>query len=303
VEPVAQQARPEGKDPRTEKDPRAEYDNLQKRYDAYVQKRNELNDLARQLRQERDLLNEGRRKFRERMDEAAAERDRLNAEMKAAKERRNELQAQAKQLIEQRKGKAGGVAKSLPLQARQLEKQVKDLVHKQETQPHTIEDERELLKLIKAKQTELDQLRKQLDASREIKVDLNDLDSSIDELFRMADAEHEKVKALNKEANRFHEEFLQAAQEARVVNKEANEKHQEFVNAKERADEQHQKAMELKEQMITLRNDRRQEIESQRREVREYNQEARRKVSDPGAMDERADDALEALKKGGKISL
>jgi phosphoserine phosphatase len=284
-------------------DSRQEYDNLQKRYDGFVQKRNELNDLARQLRQERDLLNEGHRTFRSRMDEAAKKRDAINVEMKEAKKRRNEFQAQAKALIGQRKGKSGDVAKSLPLQVRQLEKQVRDLSHKQETQPHTIEAERDLLKLIKQKQDELTELKSKLEAHRELKVDLSDMDSAIDELFRRADEEHEKVKALNKESSKWHDEFVKAAEEGRVVQREGNEKHQEFIAVRQKADEQHKKAMELKEKMIELRQGQRQEREAHRRELREYNESVKREVADPKKIEAHADDALEALKKGGKISL
>ncbi len=284
-------------------DPRKDYENLQKRYDAFVQKRNELNDLGRQLRQERDLLNEGHREFRKRMDEASKKRDELNAKMREAKKRRNEFQAQAKQLIGQRKGKAGGGEKSIPLQVRQLEKEVRDLDRKQETQPHTIHEERDLLKIIKAKQEELTELRKKMEAHRALKVDLSDLDGSIDELFRLADAEHEQVKAFNKEATKWHDEFVKAAEEGRVVQREGNEKHQEFIAVREKADEQHKKAMELKEKMISIRNEERKEREAHRRELKEYNESVRQEVADPKKMDEHADDALDALKKGGKISL
>lgn len=285
-----------------QQDPRAQLTNLQKRFDTLVEKRNELNDVAKQLRQERDLLHEGRREFKERMDKAKAERDRLNAEMKAAKAKRNEYQKQAKDLIGSRKGKAGEVAKSLPLQARQLEKQIRDLEHKQETQPHTIEEERELLKIVKAKQTELNEIKAKLDADREIKVDLSNLDEAIDELFKLADAEHARVQELHKEAQKWHDEFVAAVEESKVLTKEANDKHLAYVDARRRADENHKKAMELREDIGNIRGEQRAERDAARREIQDINKQARDAVADPKKIDEKADESLDSLKKGGKIS-
>lgn len=283
-------------------DSRAQMDNLQNKYDSFVQKRNELNDAARQLRQERDMLHDARKRFKDQMDAAKVKRDELNAKMREAKTRRNELQAQAKELIKSRQSKGGEVSKSLPLQARQLEKQIQEMELRQQTQPHTIEKERELLKQIKAKGQELAEIRTKLDVNREVKVDLNNLDQAIDDLFKQADEAHNEVQAFHKEASKFHDEFVQAVEESRVLTREANEKHKAYIEARERSNEQHAKAMELREQMITIRGERRAEYEAHKRELQDYNKGVQQAVADPKRLEEKAKDDLDALKKGGKIS-
>ena len=282
---------------------RAELDNVQRRFDALIQKRNELNDASRQLRQERDLLNNGRQEFRDRLEKAKTERERCNALMAEARTRRNEFQGQAKALIGSRKGKAGAMAQSLPLQVRQLEKQVRDLEFQQQTTQITIEKERELLKVLKAKGTELAQLKTQLTAQREIKVDLDNIDGSISELFAQADLAHKEMQAHYAEAQQHHEEFVKAIEESRVVSREADGKHKEFVAARIAADDAHQKAMELREKMIAIQGERRAEFEADRRELREVNQAARQAVADPRRLEEKAEDDLALLKTGGKIRI
>lgn len=292
----------ESEQPKPE-DSRAQLENLQKKYDVFVQRRNELNDSGRQLRQERDLLHEARKQFKSTMDSNKAKRDALNDKMREAKARRNEFQAQAKALIASRQAKGGDVSQSIPLQARQLEKQIRDMETKQQTQAHSIEAERNLVKAIKAKGMELAELRTKLTANKELKVDLDNIDQSIDDLFKKADEAHQEVQAFYKEAAKHHDEFVKAVEESRVLTREANEKHQAFIESRERANEQHAKAMELREAMMGLRGERRAEYEARKNELRDYNDGVRKAVADPVTLAAKADDDLQALKKGGKISL
>ena len=44
--------------------------NSEKKYQSYIEKRNELNDLAKMLREERDMLNENHKELRETMKKA-----------------------------------------------------------------------------------------------------------------------------------------------------------------------------------------------------------------------------------------
>ena len=70
--------------------------NAEKKYQSLIGKRNELNDIARVIREERDLLNEKRKELREQMDENKKKRDGLVSKMKKHKELRNEYQRQKK---------------------------------------------------------------------------------------------------------------------------------------------------------------------------------------------------------------
>ena len=51
--------------------------NAEKKYQSLIGKRNELNDIARVIREERDLLNDKRKELREQMDKNKKERARM----------------------------------------------------------------------------------------------------------------------------------------------------------------------------------------------------------------------------------
>ena len=75
--------------------------NAEKKNQSYVDRRNELNGLAKVLREERDMLNAKHKEIRETMAETKKERDELVKKMKEHKEIRNKLQQQAKKLSKQ----------------------------------------------------------------------------------------------------------------------------------------------------------------------------------------------------------
>lgn len=280
----------------------AEADNLQKRFDSLIEKRNELNNLARGLRDSRNLLNDQNKEFRNRMDQAKEARDRYNKLMREAKDKRNEYQAQAKELIAQKQKKTGDQTKSPALQARHLEKEIHDMEYRHQTQTHTVEQERDLLKALKEKGAELRQLKVQLAATASADSNLDDLDASINDLFKKADEAHAEVQKLHGESNRHHEAFVSALEEAKVVQKEANTKHKEYIAVREKADESHNKAMEMREELLTIRNERRSEREKSRQEINAFNNQARDALNSPEKRDELEQDAISMLKKGGKLS-
>lgn len=277
--------------------------NLQDKFHDLLDQRNHYNDLAREARDARNLLNDQRREKAAELQEHKKARDATNDTMRAAKERRNAYQDQAKALIAQKKGKRGAIERSLPLKLRKLRNEVEQALERQETTVLSPEKERELLDGVRAKQTAIKELEQQLGEQKALKVDLDDTDQAIDELFANADAEHEKVKALNEEARGHHEKFVGALKEIRTLQKESDDKHQDFIAIRKKADGYHEKAMALREKVMAIKKERHEDYKSQKKEIRDLNEEARRRVDDPKAREKATEDALEQLKKGGKISL
>jgi uncharacterized coiled-coil DUF342 family protein len=277
--------------------------NLQDKFHNLLDQRNHYNDLSREARTARDQLNAQRREKADGIDEFKQKRDALNEQMREHKELRNAYQDQAKALIAQRKGKVGALTKSLPLQVRKLRNDVQGLLERQETTVLTPAKEREVVEQIAEKRRELTKLEKELGAQKALEVDLDDTDGAIDALFKKADEEHEKVIAFQKEATEWHDKFIAAVKEMRVIAGEGDKKHQEFIAYKTKADELHNKAMELREKVMAVKGERRAEFEARRAELEGYNQNARRSVNDPKAIEKAKDKALDELKKGGKITL
>jgi len=277
--------------------------NLQDKFNNLLNTRNEHNDLAKQARTDRDQLNEARRVKSLEIEEHKKARDAANEVMRQHKELRNAFQDQAKALIEEKKGKTGAVSSSLPLQVRKLRNELQAMVEQQQTTTLTVAKERVLVEKIAETWKELKSKEAELQKQKAVQVDLSDTDTTIDGLFAKADEEHAKVTAAMKEAQAHHEKFIAGVKEIRVLVTEANKRHAEFVAHKQKADEAHNKAMELREKVMAVRNERKAEYDARRKEVQEVNTAARRSVADPRALDRLKDQALEDLKKGGKITL
>ncbi|MCA1819107.1 MAG: hypothetical protein LC620_03500 [Halobacteriales archaeon] len=277
--------------------------NLQDKFNNLLSQRNEYNDLARKARDDRDLLNESRRVKSIEIEEHKKARDAANEVMRQHKELRNAYQDQAKALIAEKKGKTGNIERSLPLQVRKLRNDMQALMEQQQTTILSPSKEKVLVEKIRDLWLDLKSKEQELQKQKAVEVDLGDADASIDSLFAKADEEHGHVVAALKEASAHHEKFILGVREIRVLVSEANKKHAEFVAMKQKADESHNKAMELREKVMAVRNERKAEFDARRKEVQEVNQSARRNVADPRALDRLKDQALEELKKGGKISL
>ena len=65
--------------------------NSEKKYQAFIQRRNELNDLSKLLREERDMINNMHKEIKESMQKAKSERDSFVLKMKEHKNKRNKL--------------------------------------------------------------------------------------------------------------------------------------------------------------------------------------------------------------------
>ncbi|MFO1535806.1 MAG: coiled-coil protein [Thermoplasmatota archaeon] len=285
--------------------PKAQVDvrNLQDKFNSLIEGRNQSNDLARAAAEERNLLNEQRRTKSQELEVHKAARDAANEVMRTHRAARDAYQDQAKALIAQKKGKAGALDRSLALQVRKLQNDIAAMVEQQQTAVLSPSKEKVLVEKIRDMFLELKSKEVELKAQKTVEIDLSDTDGSIDSFFAKADEEHAKVVAALKEAQGHHEKFIAGVKEVRVLVQEANKKHAEFVAHKQKADESHNKAMELREKVMAVRGERKAEYDAQRKEIQQVNQTARKNVADPRALDRIKDDALEQLKKGGKISL
>src|SRR5437868_4102257 len=78
--------------------------NLQDKFNALLEQRNTMNDLARKAADERNQLNEQRRGKAAGIEASKVARDAANEEMRKHKELRNAYQDQAKALIAEKKG-------------------------------------------------------------------------------------------------------------------------------------------------------------------------------------------------------
>lgn len=277
--------------------------NAESKFQSYIQRRNELNDMAKLLREERDMLNAKHKEIKEEMKQTREERDELVAKMKQHKKLRNELQQQAKELIKARQQKKGEVFKNLPLRLEELKADVQMLEYRQETVVLKPQDENELIEKIREKKKEFDSLKKHVNTQMKLQVDITEKDQAIDQLFKKADEQHELVQKYYDLSQEKHKSYIKMVHELSISIAESNKKHEEYIETRNEANKNHEKAMEMRSKIISVRNERRQRWKEHKRIVKEQNLKARKAVADKDKLKEIADESLESLKKGEKISL
>ncbi len=91
--------------------------------------------------------------------------------------------------------------------------------------------------------------------------------------------------------------------EASHLSTEADKKHKEFVECRKKADSQHAKAMEMLDTLKTHRKTASEERQARWKVVKDHRKNIKKELYDEKKLDNAADDALEQLMSGGKISL
>ncbi len=276
----------------------------EKKFRKLVERRNELNDQARERREERDALNEQKKALVTEMRRLQSERDRLNAEAREWKEKRNEFQRQAKALIESKRrmrkdGQGGGLGGKL----RDLEGEVKRLERQQETTSMPIAKENELIKRIAELRKELGAAKVTYSEEAKLLAEVKDIDQKIDELFKMADDSHKRVIELSNAGQTLHDQIGPILDQLKFMDAESDKKHQEYLQLRQDADKHHQEATTLREDVEKLREKRQGIFRERRAIVTDQKQNVRTALFDEVKLEEKAEDDLKALFSSGKITL
>ncbi|MFA5860528.1 MAG: hypothetical protein WDA16_02420 [Candidatus Thermoplasmatota archaeon] len=278
--------------------------NAEKDFRKLIEKRNELNDLAREARDERDALNEQKKALVLQMRALQTQRDSKNAAAREEKEKRNEFQRQAKSLIENKRkmrkdnttGGQGGVIRA-------LENEIRAMERTQETSAMTVAKENELIDKIKAKSKELAEARLKYADEAKLLSDVKDIDQKIDEFFKSADDAHKHVVELSNEGQTLHDQISPVLDQLKFLDAKSDEKHQGYIALRKEADEHHAKAMSLRGEVEKMREERRKLYGERKAEVQNQNGEARDQLFNDAKLEDKADDAMKALLAGGKIVL
>ena len=84
---------------------------------------------------------------------------------------------------------------------------------------------------------------------------------------------------------------------------ESNKKHKKYVEMREEAQKHHEKAMEMLSKIMSVKKDRRKRWQESKEILRNQNIKAHKELFDKEKLAEAADESVDALKKGKKISL
>lgn len=280
---------------------RSELEIAEKKYQAFIEKREELNALAENVAKERDTLHDQKKKLIEEMKELKSKKDSLVQEMRKHKELRNELQKKAKEFSDKRRERGKKVYASVKEELEATKAEVQMLEMKQQTVPLTLQAENDLLDLIKRRKEDMKRLEKVAEEQGNILGDIKDLSGQIDELRKKADEEHEHVILLASKIQEYRDRIVKLVNDIAHLIAEANKKHEQFLKVKETATSQHLKAMEMREKVIVSRKEKWREREEARKILVEHRAEVKKALDDKEKLDKAADEAVKELFKKGKV--
>jgi uncharacterized coiled-coil DUF342 family protein len=175
--------------------------------------------------------------------------------------------------------------------------------YEQETTILDTRKENKLIEKIKQKRKEFNDVKKQMEKQKLIEVDLSDTDKAITDLFKKADAEHEKVQKYYSESQQKHEEYKKHVNEIATLIGEANKKHKKYIEMRDEAQANHEKALEMRSKIVSVKKERMQRFQENREILRNQNLKARKELLDNEKLEKVAEESVEALKGGKKITL
>jgi len=280
-----------------------ELDKAEIKHSALIERRNAFNAEAAARREERDQLHEQRRVLAAELRKMKDGQAVFVQELRKHKAVRNQLQAKAKNLIELRRKVRGKVKGRVGGDLTSLRREVAKIEMDQQTKVMKLSEENELLDELKAKVREMRELEKVKGEEEQVFKEAKEIDAAIDDLFARADEEHALVVAFSEKANGMHDKITEHVQNMGVIIAEANKRHEEYLEARAKADEHHQKAMEMREKVVTIRGAAQAEIREARQFLKQQRQLVKRELYDEKKLDEFAEKAVEALLKKGKVEI
>lgn len=289
---------------RTRQDIRKEMDDAEKKFQGSITKRNEFNDKARQIREDRDLLHQKRKEIMVDVNSLKKEKDKALEELRKHKEKRDSLHKKARKIIDLKKAKSGDMkGGNVGDELFSLKAQLKKLEYMQQITPLTMEKERDIIDEIRDGTARLKELEKEFQDIVGVKEEVTSLDGEIDSMFKEADDEHQLVVKYYTKTKEYRDKLDEIFREVNYLRAEADKKHAQFLEYRQKADEFHQKAMDMREHLTGIRSENREQARQARQVISDQNKSARGAIKDKEKLDEKLDEALELLLKKGKISL
>ena len=233
------------------------------------QKIEELNKQLAQLRQERDQLNQEAKKWVEKRNESnqlakqlqteaksiKAKRDEINLQvqiLKAAREKaktqRHEKHEQAAKLMEKMKPIAERKSAS---RYQELEKRIRDIDWKIQTSSLPIQEEKELVEKVKELETQRTSHKRFL----KLKDKLAETEIEAKAFGTQARLKHDELSELAKQSQDAHTQFLDTVNRIKPLRQSADEAHQKYLELRQKANETHEKYVETQRQIKALKEE------------------------------------------------
>jgi uncharacterized coiled-coil DUF342 family protein len=243
----------------------------------WVEKRNTLNEKVKELRTEANSLKELRDSINKQVQELKNMRDQISGKGKEKRGKISELQEKIENMTENQPPRTKNL--------RRVEKEIKDLDWKIQTNSLPVKEEHEIINQIRDLENQLvvqKRIKKVKDQLYELRFEQRSFGSE-------AKTIHDKLSELADQSQKHHLQMVAILEKAREFQAQSNEAHQKYVQARQQAQQKHEKCIELIKQI--------KEIQESLKETADKKQ-AERKDELKKELEERA---LAKLKSGEKL--
>ena len=268
--------------------------------------RNQFHEAADRNAEQRNSVQSQYKEHREKLDAKLEEVREIRAQIKVHKERRNSIQSQMKELFGRQRSSRDSERKgrSVGAEYNKLNAEVKAIEERLETSGNIgLEKEKNLVKQVKEMRRRLIELEPQLKTQELIKVDLDDIEGTIERMKQEADDAHKQmlewVAKADEESGDLdemfsHREFLKA---------EGDRYHQAFLGEKEKANEIHAKTVELMKQVTEVKGLLKAEREERKSWIDDHNASVVAEMQTAAESDDVADELVRSLFEKGNLSM
>ncbi len=263
------------------------------------------NESARAHADQRNTIQEQYKELRDRIKEKLAEQKEIRTEAKKHQSRRDAIQEQLRGLFSRAKGaRDKGKGKSVVVQLSEKRAEMDNLERRLETDSTvTIAKEKQIFKQLKSLREEVIALEPMVAEEVRVKIDLDDLDGSIEKLRAEADMEHEAMVKFHTQADELWTEIEPLFADRDFLKAEGDRLHSQFVVCREAADEVHQAMQGLIDKVTEIRDELKQERAERQAWIDDHNREVEDSARKPSEDEELADSLFNQLLAEGSLSL
>ena len=262
------------------------------------------NESARTNADKRDAVQKQYGSLRDEIKEILESQKEVRVKAKIHQARRDAIQEQLRNLFSRSKSAQSNKDKSVILQLSEKSAEAEQIEFRLERDGTLkLDAENRLHKKLKSLKNEIKELEPQVQSEMRIKIDISDLEGSIEKLKAEADEEHKQMVAFNEEADKIWEEVKPKFDERDFLKSEGDRLHDSFVQCRKDADAVHQQIEELMAQVTTARKEL-QGIKDERESwATLHNKSIDESTSTPQDDEKLADDLVSNLMGSGSLSL
>ena len=266
--------------------------------------RKQHGDAAKRQADSRNSVQAEYKKLRTEIDEKLVVNKEIRAKAKGHQARRDALQQQVRELIGQAKNSRSQKGKKSPiLELSEVQAQIEKLETMLETDGSIdLMKENKMLKLVKKHILRKRELEPLVEEEMRIKIDLSNIEGSIQELKSEADAEHAAMVECHKEGDELWDTIKPLFEERDFKKSEGDRLHEAFLECRKQADEIHAEVVLMLKQVNDIRDKLKQERLEAQSWIDDHNESVRKALKTPDQDEKLAGSLTEMLLAGGTIS-